>query len=345
MLKQSDIGDGVNLVMNLKRLQHILEVARTKRILVIGDVMLDRFIYGRVSRISPEAPVPVVEVTSETNYPGGAANVARNLIPFSSHVAICGLIGSDTPGGELNTMLEHCGMDTSCLLAREKKSTIVKTRVIARQQQVVRVDRETLSSPDRSDIEDIVASIKNASDKQSFDGVIFEDYAKGFLTQELVNAIRKTLPESCIVTVDPNPTNKLSWKGVTAIKPNRKEAFADLNQIDRTPDKPALEDEHLLKVGQDFLTKSESKTLLLTLGEQGMLLFQDGQAPYHTPTRAKEVFDVSGAGDTAIALFTIALCSDATGIEAAEIANLASGIAVGKLGTATVTADDLRGLY
>ncbi|MFV0416201.1 MAG: bifunctional heptose 7-phosphate kinase/heptose 1-phosphate adenyltransferase [Chthoniobacterales bacterium] len=327
--------------MNKKRLQHILEAALTKRILVIGDVMLDQFIYGRVSRISPEAPIPVVEVTSESSYPGGAANVARNLTPFSAQVSICGLVGTDTSGQELNRMLQKSGMDTSCLLAHKSHPTIVKTRIIARQQQVVRVDREKRSSPNTTDIQDIVKAISAANEEKPFDGVIFEDYAKGFLTQELVDSIRRALPACNIVTVDPNPTNKLSWRGVSAIKPNRKEAFEELNQLDETPDKLASEDEILLKVGQNFLKKSECKALLLTLGEQGMLLFQEGQAAHHTPTRAKEVFDVSGAGDTAIALFTIALCAGATNIEAAEIANLASGIAVGKLGTATVSNEDL----
>jgi len=331
----------MNLEMKPDRLQHILQHASDKRFLVVGDVMLDRFIYGRVSRISPEAPVPVVEVTDETNYPGGAANVARNLIPFCPSVALCGLTGEDGNAVELRSMLEQCGIDTQCLLAMPSHQTTVKTRVIARHQQMVRVDREKKCHPSPDEIAQVAAAVVKAGGAAGYDGVIFEDYAKGFLTQALVDAVRATLPTNSIITVDPNPGNNLEWKGVTALKPNRSEAYLASGMPEEVPTGEASQDASLHEVGRRLMEKSEAGLLLVTLGEHGMMLFQPGQPPHHTPTRAREVFDVSGAGDTAISLFTLALCGGASAIEAAEIANLASGIVVGKLGTATISPEEL----
>lgn len=325
--------------MNPERIQQILGDAKSKRIAVVGDLMLDRFVYGKVSRISPEAPVPVVEVTRESNYPGGAANVARNLAPFCAVSLICGRVGSDIYGSELEQLMREENISTEGLIRLEDVPTIVKTRIIARQQQVVRVDRETRQHGTRP----VGAIARQLSPLlATCDAVIFEDYGKGFLNQELVNALLPDLKaQGVLVTVDPNPLNPLQWPGVDIIKPNRSEAFAaaGVPLVEGHPDPKA--DPALAETGRRLLEKWQVPALLLTLGEDGMMLFRTGQAPYHTPTRAREVYDVSGAGDTAIALFTAALAAGATLEEAAEISNHASGVVVAKLGTATLAPAEL----
>lgn len=326
--------------MNRKRIHNILSEASAKRILVIGDVMLDEFVWGKVSRISPEAPVPVVEVSHENSYPGGAANVARNLAEFTGSVRVLGMIGRDSFGAQLRGLLAEEGIRTDCLVESPAAPTIVKTRIIARQQQVVRVDREKKIKPDAEVLRAILAQVERVLPET--DAIIFEDYGKGLLVQELKNEVCKLVSgRSIVVTVDPNPGNPLDWAGVTAIKPNRSEAFAAAGVPLGDPADDPLQDEPLLEVGRRLIERWQAKQLLITLSEHGMILFEDGQPPYHTPTRAQEVFDVSGAGDTAISLYTLTLAAGATAREAAEIANHASGIVVGKLGTATVSAVEL----
>lgn len=326
--------------METARLQQLLEQFSSRRILVIGDLMLDRFIWGRVSRISPEAPVPVVEVTQESSYPGGAANVARNLRAFCANIQITGLTGNDAEGRELARLLEDEGISTDGILADEAGFTTVKTRVFARQQQVVRFDRERRdgASPDimAGAMERVAGLLKDA------DAVIFEDYGKGFLGSEFVTrAITLANEAGCLVIADPNPNNSLDWRGATCVKPNRHEAFAAAGMPQAEPADDPLQDAQLLEVADILLARWDVESLLITLGEHGMLLVRKGHPPYHTPTRAREVFDVSGAGDTAIALFTLALAAGAEMAEAAEIANYASGVVVGKLGTATLTPAEL----
>ena len=279
--------------MNPDKLQHLLLAAAKSRLLVVGDVMLDEFVWGRVSRISPEAPVPVVEVVKESSYPGGAANVARNLRPFCAGVHLCGLVGEDVYAAQLRNLLDADRISTDSLVSDPGTLTIVKTRIVARQQQVVRVDREK----------------RPAGGK--------------------------------VITADPKPGNPIDWQGVDLLKPNRSEAFAMAGRKDHGAADDPLKDESLIAVGSCLLAKWDLPGLLITLGEHGMILFERGKTPYHTPTRAREVFDVSGAGDTAIALYTLALCAGATPREAAEISNHASGVVVAKLGTATLTSDEL----
>ena len=326
--------------MNVRRLQEILARAGSRRIAVIGDLMLDEYVWGKVGRISPEAPVPVVQVSSESFYPGGAANVARNLREFIGQVSVVGLIGSDRGGRQLRELLAEQNIDTADAIQDPDFPTIVKTRIIARNQQVVRVDREQIRSPSPA----LVAQIVETARKRlpQIDAVIFEDYGKGFLTFELVRQISDdAMAAGKIVSGDPNPHHPVPWKNITAIKPNRSEAFLAAGVPWSDPVEPASEDKPLLQVGEALLRKWDTKLLLITLGEQGMMLFQTGQKPHHSPTKARQVFDVSGAGDTAIALFTLALCCDASPVEAAEIANHASAVVVAKLGTATVTREEL----
>lgn len=326
--------------MNVRRLREILANAKTKRILVIGDLMLDEFVWGKVGRISPEAPVPVVEVTGESFYPGGAANVARNLREFIDDVSVVGLIGSDRGGRQLRELLAEQKIDTADAIEDADFRTIVKTRIIARNQQIVRVDREQVHSPTPAQVSLIVDNVRRRL--AQIDAIIFEDYGKGLLSAELVGQIcDESLRAGKIVSGDPNPRHPLEWKNITAVKPNRNEAFLAAGVPWSDPIDPAGQDEALLKVGHALLEKWDTKYLLITLGEQGMMLFEKGNQPHHIPTKARQVFDVSGAGDTAIALFTFSLCAGATPSEAAEIANHGSAVVVGKLGTATVTSEEL----
>ena len=326
--------------MNRSRFQQIVGLFPDLTLLVVGDIMLDEFIWGRVKRISPEAPVPVVEVDRETSYPGGAANVARNLRQFSRDVHLLGLIGGNGHATQLRSLLDAEGIRLDCLVEDPAYQTIVKTRIIARNQQVVRVDREKKTGLTHLQTAKALEKLDGLIDQ--IDGIIIEDYAKGLLDQSLVDAIvSKARAAGKIVTADPNPNNHLSWSGVTAIKPNRSEAFAAAGLPQTDPVEPATADTALLQAGQILLERWNAESLMVTLSEQGVMLFQRNAAPFHIPTRAQEVYDVSGAGDTTIALFTLALCAGASATEAAIIANYAAGVVVGKLGTATLSPAEL----
>jgi rfaE bifunctional protein kinase chain/domain len=326
--------------MELSRLQQILDRAFSRRITVIGDLMLDEFVWGKVGRISPEAPVPVVEVTGESFYPGGAANVARNLREFVDRVAIIGQLGKDRSGQQLRELLAEQRIDTSNAVEEETFRTIVKTRIVARNQQVVRVDREQFIGPSARQIEEVVAAVRKNIPET--DAIIFEDYGKGFLSTELVSQIADDARSAGkIVAADPNPRHLVEWRGLTVIKPNRTEAFLAAGIPSRDSDTVPSQDTDLRRAGEALLKKWETEYVLITLGEHGMMLFQGKKTPLYIPTKAREVFDVSGAGDTAIALFTLGLACGATPTEAAEIANHGSAVVVSKLGTATVTRDEL----
>jgi D-glycero-beta-D-manno-heptose-7-phosphate kinase len=330
--------------MDLTRLHAILDRAPSKRIMVIGDLMLDEFVWGKVGRISPEAPVPVVEITGESFYPGGAANVARNLREFVDHVAIIGLLGKDRSGQQLREILAEEKIDVSDAVEEEAFRTTVKTRIIARQQQVVRVDREQFVNPSPAQIAKVVAAVRKSIPET--DAIIFEDYGKGFLTNELVSQIaRDARADGKIVAADPNPRHSVDWRGVTVVKPNRAEAFHAADVPWREPDDAPADDADLRRAGEILLKKWEAKYVLVTLGEHGMMLFHGQETPLYIPTKARQVFDVSGAGDTAIALFTLGLACEATPTEAAEIANHGSAVVVSKLGTATVSRDELMASF
>ena len=312
----------------------MIEKIKQQKILVLGDLMLDEFVWGRVSRISPEAPVPVVRVTRDSAYPGGAANVARNLSDFGLEVTVSGLLGRDANGEKLKALLHEGRIATHGVLALDDFSTIVKTRIIARQQQVVRVDRETKYPVSERTMARLLPLLEEQI--ADADAVILEDYGKGFIHQRLVDEVLRLAGGGRkLVSADPNPNNPLQWNGVSLIKPNRQEAFNALGLPDDEGERA------LLDAGAALLQKWRVRYLLITLGEEGMILFHPPEQPYHTPTRAREVYDVSGAGDTAIAFFTAALSAGASGAQAAEIANHAAGVVVGKLGTATLTADEL----
>lgn len=319
--------------MTPEHCRSIVDRFADKRILVIGDLMLDEFVWGKVSRISPEAPVPVVNVTSESYYPGGAANVARNVREFNACTAVLGAVGADAAGDRLLHLLDTCGIDTAGVRREAALMTAVKTRIIARNQQVVRVDRERKAFLTEEQLAAVMRHCEAAI--ASADGIIVADYGKGFVTQLLADFLcRMAREHGKVLAVDPHPHTSLAWSGATAVKPNRLEAFLAAGVPVSEPVEPPLADTALLEAGTRLMQCWQPGSLLVTLGEQGMLLLQRGAEPYHTPTCAKEVFDVSGAGDTAISVLTLGLCAGATPVEAAELANHASGIVVGKLGTA-----------
>lgn len=317
-----------------------LQSLSSARILVIGDVMLDHFVWGNVRRISPEAPVPVVEVVREDLFPGGAANVARNLAAFTPHSFIMGRVGSDSAAQQLRVLLETEGVSTDTLVVHDTLPTISKTRIAARQQQIVRVDREALAPLSDGELAEVERIVR--ARLPELDALIIEDYGKGFITQPLVSMLTRLAQEANkLITVDPSPRNPLDWRGASLVKPNRLEAFAAAGIDDRHNAGHAAQDPQLLEVGRRLLDKWQVPHVLVTLGEQGMIIFSADAPPHHIPTRAREVYDVSGAGDTAIALLTLALASGMNLHDAAEVANHASGIVVGKLGTATLTPAEL----
>ena len=326
--------------MDLNRLGELLEQFREKSVLVVGDVMLDRFIWGNVSRISPEAPVPIVHVQRESAYPGGAANVARNLLPFAKNVHVMGALGPGIMGDLLRENFEEVGLSTDALFVDEGYETIVKTRVVARSQQVVRIDRETPCSVNPAVIAQMLERLVTLM--PSLDAIIIEDYAKGLLGQGFVDAIIAQANAAAVpVTVDPNPNNPLGWRGIAAVKPNRLEAFQAAGMKDDGLGDDLTTDPVLLELGQRLHETWDCDHLMITLSERGLVLLSRGEAPWHSPPQAREVFDVSGAGDTAIALFTLALCSGASARQAAYLSNHARSIVVGKVGTATVSPQEL----
>lgn len=327
--------------LSRKRLQELLSRFPRQRILVVGDVMLDQFLWGKVSRISPEAPVPVVEITRESSFPGGAANVARNLCALGASVSVLGVLGDDDAGEELCELLAQQGVDTDGLIVDPNRPTTRKTRIVAHSQQMVRFDREKCAAlppqVERSVLEHFESRLENVA------AVIFEDYGKGLLSQRLLNIMHRLAHRARKITAaDPNSRHLLRYSGLTVVTPNRSEAFAAAGLPHAEPADEVLRDEALQRVGQTLLRTWKPRNLLVTLGEHGMCLFRPGQKPHHIPTVAQEVFDVSGAGDTVIATLALALAAKANPVEAAEISNHAAGVVVGKVGTATCTPDELR---
>jgi D-beta-D-heptose 7-phosphate kinase/D-beta-D-heptose 1-phosphate adenosyltransferase len=322
------------------RVRKLLTAATKSRILVIGDVMLDQFIWGNVSRISPEAPVPVVEFIRESFMPGGAANVARNLSSLGAPTDLFGIVGRDEAGKRLKDLLTEQRVNCRCLLTHGERSTSIKSRIVAHQQQVVRVDRESRHELDGPATRRLLAAAEPCI--LSARAVIICDYGKGVVTQGLLDALRHFCHGRGVwLSVDPKPVHHLNLGGLSLITPNRKEAFELAGFEDSTRHADPLRDTNLVAAAEKLLQELEPALLLITLGEQGMLLCQRKSKPFHIPTVAQEVFDVSGAGDTVIASFTLAIAAGASPLEAAIISNYAAGVVVGKVGTATVTPEEL----
>jgi D-beta-D-heptose 7-phosphate kinase/D-beta-D-heptose 1-phosphate adenosyltransferase len=322
------------------RVRQILSAARKTRVLVVGDVMLDQFIWGSVSRISPEAPVPVLDFSRESFMPGGAANVARNLVSLATPAELFGAVGQDDAARKLLALLSEQNIGCGGLVRSAARHTSVKTRIVAHQQQVVRVDRETRGGLDEKTTGSLLAEFRRKIARA--DAVIIGDYGKGVVTQPLLDEIRRISRERGVwLSLDPKPVHHLNLEGLSLITPNRKEAFELANLPDDTKHANPLADQNLMLVAERLLSGLHPALLLITLGELGMLLCQRGRQPFHIPTLAQEVFDVSGAGDTVIATFTLAIAAGASPVEAAILSNHAAGIVVGKVGTATTSPDEL----
>ncbi len=324
------------------RSEELLARFADQRILVVGDLMLDRYIYGKVERISPEAPVPVVLVTEEKGMPGGACNVALNVQTLGGAGTISGVLGADAAGAELKRLLAEMRVSTRGVLEHEKAQTTVKSRVVAERQQVVRVDRERRGGIPPEVREAFRGHIESAMADAT--GVVIEDYGKGLVEQGVVDAVLRAAEAKQIpVGFDPKENHSLNVQGISVATPNRKEAFSAVGMQEPLEPGEPMQDETLKEVGRRLYEKWQPTLgLLLTLGPQGMLLVKGGEPALHVPTRAREVFDVSGAGDTVIATCVLALAAGATPEEAAELSNYAAGVVVGKLGTAPCSVDELR---
>lgn len=328
----------------------IISNFKKSKILVVGDLILDEFIYGEVERISPEAPVPVVWANKRKYLPGGACNVASNITSLGARVSLVGVVGKDNYARQLISELEKRRIQTQGIFTDEKRPTTLKTRIIGGHQQIVRVDcedRDLLSGVlTKKMAEFIISRLKD------FNCLIIEDYGKGVINQALLNSIRSVdRQNNKIITVDPKEDHFALYRNlkITAITPNRKETENAIRNI------KISDSQNKLKIYHDRLTTSHdidlagaellkylgAKAVLITLGESGMRLFENGKKPFHIDTVAKEVFDVSGAGDTVIASFTLALAAGANLKQAAIISNFAAGIVVGKMGVATLSSQEL----
>lgn len=324
----------------LRRVRQILEATLDAKILVIGDLMLDQFVWGSVRRISPEAPVPVVEFERESFMPGGAANVARNLTALQVPTELFGVIGHDETARKLKALLVEQSVVCEGVIGDRTRPTSIKSRIIAHQQQLVRVDREATEPISSKTLKRLLEALEHRI--YQADAVIIGDYGKGVVTQPMLDELKRICRERGVwVSLDPKPVNRLDLSGLSLITPNRKEAFELAGKDDRTRGPVPLEDAALMEVANTLLEKLQPALLLITLGDQGMLLCHRGEPPFRIPTVAQEVFDVSGAGDTVIASFTMAIAAGASPIEAAIISNHSAGVVVGKIGTATLTQEEL----
>jgi len=315
-------------------MKDLLEQIKSLRILVIGDVMLDRYVMGEVSRISPEAPVPVLSVTDERSVAGGAANVALNVSSLGAKVESVGWFGKDERGDELIDILRSENIEVDQTFRFSTAPTISKSRVTASNQQICRVDRESSSEQYNPKIREIDELLQT---KLKFaDAVIVSDYGKGFVTNELLSLVRQSAK---FVSVDPKPSRLLDYAKPDLLTPNRLEAL-ELAGLSRETRDPFPKDEVVARIFERF----SPLLLAITLGSEGMLLAKEGRVEQVIPTAAREVFDVSGAGDTVIASLTLALAAGQSFENAAEFANLAAGVVVGKVGTATVSPSEILAL-
>lgn len=317
----------------MRDLPQLLRRLRRLRILVVGDVMLDHYIWGDATRISPEAPVPVIDIARDSWTAGGAANVALNLASLGAQCTVVGHFGEDESGQRLGELLRERGIEP--LSTPGDAPTIVKTRVLVRQQQLCRLDREAAPAAYEVPLERLTALIAPAL--ADCDAVILSDYAKGILNNAVLRELtRLARAEGKLIALDPKPRRGLAFDGLDLITPNKREAL-QLAGLEPAPHAPFPAAEVCARLHERHATRH----LVVTLGEEGMLLSTGGKVRKVIPTAAREVFDVSGAGDTALAGLVLALAAGASLEKAAHFANAAAGVVVGKLGTATVTPAEL----
>ncbi len=325
------------MTISEERGSSIIDTIGGNEIAVIGDVMLDEYLWGQVDRISPEAPVPVVNIKRESATPGGAANVAMNIVGLEDKPLLVGVVGNDNPASLLDWLLREKGINTDGLIYDTTRPTSVKTRIVAHSQQVVRADRETKEDISHETEQKVMAFLHDR--KHSLKGVIISDYGKGMITANLLEQlITFCRSHSIFVAVDPKDGNFPRYKQVSLITPNHYEAGRAFGR--------AIEnDEDLREVGNGLMDRLDPKSILITRGEKGMALFQKGKDVQLTETVAKTVFDVTGAGDTVIASFVSAVAAGASLEEATIISNQAAGVVVGEVGTAVITKEKLAAAF
>ncbi len=309
----------------------IINKFKNQKIAVIGDIILDKYIYGTVDRISPEAPVPIVKVTSERYVPGGAANVGANISTLGGKVYLLGVTGNDEAGKILIEKAKSLNINTDSILIDKKKNTIKKTRVIGLNQQLLRIDFENtdyIESHFEDKFLDFLSSLKELA------AIIISDYAKGTITEEMMNKLKiLSKNKNILLIIDPKPEHKSWYNNVSLITPNKKEAQEMYGTVIENID-------DYFQSGKHLMEQFDSE-IILTAGEKGMFVFEKNKEPVFIKTVAREVYDVSGAGDTVVASLCLALCSGANLTDAAIIANHAAGIKVGKVGTAPVAYEEL----
>jgi D-beta-D-heptose 7-phosphate kinase/D-beta-D-heptose 1-phosphate adenosyltransferase len=312
----------------------LVDSFRKTKVLVLGDMMLDEYLFGQVSRISPEAPVPVVEVDREKMMLGGAANVAWNIRALGGAAVPVGVIGRDRAGTVLTGEFEAKRIPVGGLVVEPHRHTTIKTRVVAHHQQVVRVDREHRQDISRASQAKVIAALEKLVPQ--CDAVLIEDYNKGLLTQDVIQAaLALCMKHDVPVTVDPKLKHFLDYRGVTLFKPN-------VHETERALGVTIASDRDAERAGESLLAQLGARAVLITAGERGMYLLDSTGGRAHIPTMAREVYDVSGAGDTVIAVITLALACGASFEEAAIVANHAAGIEVGKFGVAAVSPQELK---
>ncbi len=314
--------------------ENLVDQLSDGRVLVVGDIIMDEFIWGKVDRISPEAPVPVVTVKKETERLGGAANVSNTIRSLGGQVFLAGLVGGDERGRRILNLLEERGVETGGVLIDPRRPTTVKTRIIAHSQQVVRFDRENQAPLSKGYADSLASYVRELI--HSADTVVIADYGKGIVTADLVQLITQLSKKANkVVTLDPKINRFHLYRDVTVVTPNSQEASI-------ASDTEIVDEDSLKEAGMKLLNRFNCEAVLITRGEEGMALFQRGKEAILVPTTAREVFDVTGAGDTVIGAMGLTLAVGASFEEAALISNFAAGVVVGKVGTATVTQEELR---
>ncbi len=304
------------------------------RVLVIGDIIMDEYIWGDVSRISPEAPVPVVDVKRETKMLGGAGNVVNNISSLGGEAILCGVVGDDSTGRQVVKMVKNLGGATEGIFQEPDRPTTIKTRIVAQHQQVVRFDRESRREILAESVERLLDFVKRM--QKDLHAIVVSDYAKGVISPRLMKGLRDLVAESGIVLgVDPKKNNFEHYKGIDVITPNHHEASA-FSGIE------IGDDETLVAAGNRILHYLKCRSVLITQGKDGMTLFEKRGEPVHIPTVARKVFDVTGAGDTVISTFCLGLAAGMDLKSAALISNFAAGLVVGEVGTSTVKAEELK---
>ncbi len=320
--------------ISTQRLDQLFSAFRGKHIAVVGDLMIDRYYWGSVSRISPEAPVPVVEVDSQSTRLGGAANVANNIASLGGIPLMLGVTGDDEAGALLRGLARDAGFSDEGIITDPHRPTTVKTRVIAHHQHVVRIDQESKADIDDTAVRKILEVLEERI--QSLQAIVLEDYNKGVVVRPLIQAVvQRARKQGIPVTVDPKFNNFFEYRNVTVFKPNRKETEEALGI--RLHSAAVVE-----QAGLEIMKRLEASSVLLTLGEEGMALFEGNGRLHRIPTKARRVADVSGAGDTVISTLTIALAGGATVPEAAVLANYAGGVVCGEVGIVPIEPQALR---